>query len=543
MANPKSRLGKKHIKKADLLRELDAVFNAVEEDLVTTSSDGSIVHANGDVKVGTLSPNHITGAFTNTWAITDWYIDGVVGSDSNSGTLASAPLQTGAELLRRVGPYAQWPQSVTIHVGVNGMIDALVLRGCMQVAGTHLDVIGTPTLLADAGTIATYAAVNHATPTGTQLTATGVADWTPYQWQRIRVTSGARINACTWIARSNPHGLGLATARVSPPQRVDTVSTSAAYVANSVFVAGDPIVIESLPIVPEVTLLIDGPVLSNAGSQYDRRQFAIQNIDTPLLNIIASGAALYGKTLIFGCAIQSFTTNAPVSTNNAQVIVNASVLYQSDPAYNGFLRWSGVAYNCLIGRGCTALYCGSLSSLTNITSQGASMLSSKNFVAINNMQVFDVSGATSSAINLELAQFNNISGNGNAGYGLNINNTAILRFLGTTNVQGAVSNAKLGSTPATPLTIPQALQPNDYAQKGVTPAMVAGTITVTVPWYDNNSQKVTVSHAVFAGTPGILSVQQTSTTQFTITSSSNLDTSTVNWQISPLGRNIHISAT
>jgi hypothetical protein len=46
---------------------------------------------------------------------------------------------------------------------------------------------------------------------------------------------------------------------------------------------------------------------------------------------------------------------------------------------------------------------------------------------------------------------------------------------------------------------------------------------------------------VFSGTPGILSVQQISSTQFTITSSSTLDTSTVNWTISPLGRNIFIS--
>jgi hypothetical protein len=64
---------------------------------------------------------------------------------------------------------------------------------------------------------------------------------------------------------------------------------------------------------------------------------------------------------------------------------------------------------------------------------------------------------------------------------------------------------------------------------------------VTVPWYDNATQRVTVSHAAFAGTPGILSVQQISNTQFTITSSSALDTSTVNWTISALGRNIFIS--
>lgn len=55
MSYPKSRLGKLFIKKADLLRELDAVLHAVEGGLVTTSSDGSIVNNAGDVKVGVLA--------------------------------------------------------------------------------------------------------------------------------------------------------------------------------------------------------------------------------------------------------------------------------------------------------------------------------------------------------------------------------------------------------------------------------------------------------------------------------------------------------
>jgi len=116
-------------------------------------------------------------------------------------------------------------------------------------------------------------------------------------------------------------------------------------------------------------------------------------------------------------------------------------------------------------------------------------------------------------------------------------------FLGTINLLAAVSPARLATAPAVNLTFPQVLQPNDYAQKGTTPAMVAGATTVTVPWYDNASQKVTATHATLGGTQGILRVTQTSTTQFTITSSNAADTSTVNWQISPLGRNIFISTT
>ncbi|MGB3988077.1 MAG: hypothetical protein WBK67_00035 [Minisyncoccales bacterium] len=120
---------------------------------VWVTPDGVVVGGPGAwQQLSSLVPQ----AYAANWAVPDWYIDGVAGLDTNNGTTAATPLRTGAELLRRLGPYALWGQSVTVHVLVNGMVDALILRGVMLVAGTHLDIIGTPTQLADAGTVATY---------------------------------------------------------------------------------------------------------------------------------------------------------------------------------------------------------------------------------------------------------------------------------------------------------------------------------------------------------------------------------------------------
>ena len=568
MSYPKSRLGKLFIKKSDLLRELDAVLNAVEADLVTTSGDGSIVNTNGDVRVGVLATDaqhgnrgggalHATAttgvpgflsavdktkldtvASTTNWTVTDWYIDGVVGLDSNDGVTALTPLQTGAELLRRLGPYAIWPQSVTVHVLANGMVDALVLRGLMQVAGEHLAIIGTPTQLAT-DTVATYTGQNHAAATAPQLTG-GIADWTPYQWRRCRITSGVRQGTLWWIAAPNPAGAGLNVARIVRPSNIDVASVTDDYV-NIVPVPGDAFAIEALPSLPTLDLQIDGPILQTAGPQYSRRQFEIANLSISSLTVRATAVTERSKAVIFGCRIQNWNLGVPQLTGISITKFQACSITVGDPAIGNFHRQWGQFFNCLFGESNPSFSFTGSSFVTDSIFQACAATASV-FLTWTNSQVFDVAGATSVAFSPAIGGASNgLSGSGNAGFGIVIGNNTTFRFLGTTNLIAAVSNARLSAAPAISLTIPDLLQPSDYAKKGTTAAMIAGTTTVTVPWYDNATQRVTVSHAVFGGTPGILSVQQISTTQFTITSSSALDTSTVNWTISPLGRNIFIS--
>jgi hypothetical protein len=124
---------------------------------VWVTPDGIAVGGPGAWRqLSTLLPQ----AYAANWAVTDWYLDGTVGNDANNGTAPATPLRTGVELLRRLGSYALWGQSVTVHVLENGMGDPLVLRGCMLVAGTHLDIVGTPTILTT-DTLTAFANLSH----------------------------------------------------------------------------------------------------------------------------------------------------------------------------------------------------------------------------------------------------------------------------------------------------------------------------------------------------------------------------------------------
>jgi hypothetical protein len=490
----------------------------------------------------------IAGAYAAAWAIPDWYIDGTLGSDSNSGVLVGAPLQTGAELLRRLGPYAQWGQSVTIHIGANGMIDALVLRGLMQVVGTHLDIIGTTTLLLDAGALTLYQAVDHTVPRATHISCANVADWTTFQWARLRVTSGASADACAWVALSNPDGVGVGVARVSRFATINPTSTSSMHNTANPAVP-DTIVIEALPAVPAITLELDGPVSGAAGANYPLRQWSIRDVNCPLLNVSTSSLAIYARSIVFGCQLAQCAYR-PVGNTSAVLTSQVSCFYDCILSGGQFNSIYQTCYHFapLYGRNTNRLdvLTGNVSASSYALLQGVKVRISTCDFGCDNMQIFDVIGATSIAIDLlNTARFistTGISGSGNAGIAFRVQNSAMVKLTGTVNLQAAIATVRLISAPTTDLTWTQFLVPDDWAQRGITPAMVAGATTVTVPWYDNTIQQVTVSHAVFGGTPGILSVQQISTTQFTITSSSNLDTSTVRWQISPLGRNIFTTA-
>lgn len=504
------------------------------------NADGIAVTAARSDHVHALTAAVASQVYAANWAVTDWYIDGTTGNDANNGTSALTPLRTGAELLRRLGAYALWGQSVTVHVLVNGMVDALILRGAMLVAGTHLDVVGTPTILAT-DTVATYTAMSHATPVAAQITATTIADWTPYQWRRVRITSGVRAGAIWWVATSNPAGAGVSVSRVTRPCTIDPTNVGDLY-TNVVPVALDPIAVESLPSVPSISILLDGPVLTTAGAQYAKRQVQVSDVSVASLMVQAPSITERSKAVLFGLRNQNQNLNGPPATGLSIAQLRSCSFFSSDPVVGGFVRSVGQMLNCLYGEGMTSFSLIDPTYIQDGLFQGAAVSSVTNLQFLN-CQIFDVAGASNSAFNCIVGTSNGMSGNGNAGFGIGLTNVTNWRFLGTTNLQGTVSNGRLLQAPATNLTLPQLLQPSDYAQKGITPAMVAGATTVTVPWYDNATQRVTVSHAVFAGTPGVLSVQQISTTQFTITSASALDTSTVNWSISPLGRNIFVSTT
>jgi hypothetical protein len=480
-------------------------------------------------------------AYAANWAVTDWYLDGTVGLDTNNGTTALTPLRTGAELLRRLGPYALWGQSVTVHVLANGMTDALVLHGELLVTGTHLDVIGTPTVLAS-DTVLTYTNLSHATPSATQLVPLALADWTPYVGSRVRFPT---TDAVVWIGIAGPGGVGLNVAQTSRASRVDPTNVSSIFNTSAVNPApGDALLVEQLPQVPAIDLDIAGPMTVVATAKYPVRQWLINSIDCPQITVLGPASTTGQKCGVFGSKVG--LVSAPSEKANALLLMEKCGCRVVNADFSGSFSALNVGgyYFCTLFTADTQVPANNNFASTYGLWQGFTLFTlAGSTVSLTDNQLFDVPGAASIACYIQgnAGFVSNLSGARNAGFGLALRNNVQMRATGTMNLQGTVSNGRLAAAPAISLTLPQLLQASDFAQRGTSAAMVAGTITVTVPWYDNVNQKVTATHAVFAGTPGILSVQQISTTQFTITSSSAIDTSTVNWQISPLGRNIFIT--
>jgi hypothetical protein len=513
-----------------------AVALANADGLASTAARSDHVHA--------LTAAIASQVYAANWAVADWYIDGTVGNDGNNGTDPGTPLRTGAELCRRLGPYALWGQSVTVHVLANGMTDNLNLRGCMLVAGTQLDVIGTPTVLAT-DIVAAFANLSHVVPSATQLTATAIADWTPFVGQRVRFTSGAADLAVSWIGGSNPGGIGTNVAQVTRLSRLaltDTQNLHNTSVITPVF--GASFVVESLPYVPMVSIKLDGQLLQSAGPQWPVRLWTIQDIDCPQLQVEASDYQNYARSIVFGCAVGNINQKIPNPSAAISVRAGCNVKYLDFASGYGLLNISGGYFCCLYSVPLLRVQQGSvLNSAYGLHQNSRLQIFGGADVTAQDSQFFDVvsTSACLSVLSNAVLTLSNFSGARNAGIGLQFQNNSRARTSGSNNLLATVTPAQLSTTSVINLTMVQALQTSDYAQKGTTPAMVAGATTVTVTWYDNVAQKVTATHAAFGGTPGILSVTQTSTTQFTITSSSALDTSTVNWQISPLGRNIFVS--
>jgi hypothetical protein len=471
------------------------------------------------------------------WAVTDWYLDGTTGSDSNDGTSAATPLKTGAELQRRVGTYAKWDHSVTIHVLANGINDPLILRGKLTTTNIHVDVIGTPTVLAS-DTLTSYLALNHATPRATEIVGTTIADFTPYVGQRVRITSGANEGWTSWIAKANPNGVGVATARVSPGVALNTTSSSLIF-SNPVPVASDPFVVESLPPVKQVVIDLDGTYDTSAtGALWLKRMYSIQSVDCYDITVRCSGAIGLYRSVIFGCKI-ALVSSWFAHSRDVQLmpILGCCVLPNYSTTSNELE--TPVYYSLFLCPGGLVLQNRPIM-VTDSLCQGTSInvYCPENY--LRSIQIFDVAATSGSLYVLSSAVVRDISGSGNV-VGIRVQNGCILQYGGTLNLLGSTTDCQLGTAPAINLTLTQFKQPNDYAQKG-TAKLVAGSVTVTVPWYSNTIQQVMVTDNTPGGTVGNWTVTQTSTTQFTITSSSALDTSTVNWFITPLGRSVSVVA-
>lgn len=284
MAYPKSRIGKRSIKKADLLRDLDPALTEVESELdaltnsvVSTLVDLTALPARVDslarvtslgclflaVPLGTSVADGITliegsnvqwqriiATSDAKWQLqASWYVNAVSGNDENPGTEA-LPVRTTDEIQRRWGvdPRLQGPVTITLVQPPT----TISLRWFRANASAIVVLQGVPTTLLET-TLSAVSPIVAATNHWLSVEGTDIADWTPWLNKRIRFPD--RENAIAWVAKTNPEGLGLNVARLSSPFKESNVfSIAARYVP----VVGDRILVEEIPTIQDLVLIVDG---------------------------------------------------------------------------------------------------------------------------------------------------------------------------------------------------------------------------------------------------------------------------------------------
>lgn len=128
-----------------------------------------------------------------------WYVDNVAGNDANDGSI-SGPLKTVGELQRRWAgrTFAESVSAVNVYLaGFSSPTESLSLGPTAFAGLSTVKIYGETTELA-AGSITAYQAAVPASDIRATLTDAG-ADFTSSKWKRLRVTSGTKTGAITWI--------------------------------------------------------------------------------------------------------------------------------------------------------------------------------------------------------------------------------------------------------------------------------------------------------------------------------------------------------
>lgn len=167
-----------------------------------------------------------SSAFTATGLETDWYIDAVSGSDSNSGTVIGAPLRTHAELERRTRNVELDPpvdptsslKEVRVHILTDLPSTEPVNITFTTDPGVSVRYIGENPTVIQSGTFTavTTAVPATNTPWSVKDGTSGAANLASYIGSPIRITASAvaaNVGAVMWVAKDQGSG----DARVSTP--------------------------------------------------------------------------------------------------------------------------------------------------------------------------------------------------------------------------------------------------------------------------------------------------------------------------------------
>jgi len=319
------------------------------------------------------------------WALqTTWVVDelntSTLASDENDGFTATTPLLTNAEFNRRTSVGTVWAANTAYHyrflsapttgVVLNGFC---ALNAVWYVHGTMTDRAGVSTLYS--GTVDALDTLNPATNTPWAITSNGLAvNWAGLIDSRIRLTSGANINAYSWATLQD--GVTAKKARCAEFLTPVASFSVAPFVLPATTTAGpsvgDTFVVESLRVVPrlEVNLHIAPAGASNVSATASKcvlDSLSVTNLTlSPYCGIYCDGSQV-GISIIRGafttlhqCKITSIgedglksiiggynTTDLTLINNNGSLSVitrftvqgSRTLGFQGDGAFSGFRTW------------------------------------------------------------------------------------------------------------------------------------------------------------------------------------------------------------
>lgn len=570
MSYPKSRIGKLNLKKADLLRDLDPTLAQVETELGAITSNPNLITTRTTDTVTTLQAltgrlvgdrvwvtsrrrlytavtsgsGTVTGSgvdwvslpetSSKTWLTqATWFIDGVAGNDDNSGIDQAHPIKTGRELYERLRAQKWvWAQSVNITVLSN--IDELILDFEFDTTARVLTVNGQLTTILET-TVASWTAITG--NNSARITATGLADWTPHLWKRMRIVGGARDNTVAFAAEVNPDGVGVATTATIP-----FITASTTFNITGVAPApGDTLRIESFPTIGRLYLRFSSTLFLTVSPIGLTFPINFVGLDMPYLDMEFLTSYTYVASFL-GCSIGLTRTLSTRSEN------------QPPTSFRGCLITTGF----IAETSTTACIFRPLPGRTQI----GVMANNRWFTSgdlFQGCQLYLDTGARASSSGSLGVQNSPTTSQVLVGSGALLSLTSTLygktasaipgvvirphgkMTRGTTlpTITGAAGDFRMG-LPGADVTISWASissEWHDGRQRGTGTLGAGGTVTIAIPYWDPTKQSVqlTYSNPAAGATPLYAPSASQTTTQLVVNGNPADATSTFNWFISDIG--------
>jgi len=466
-----------------------------------------------------------------------WYIDGYMGNDEADGYTSVTALKTTDEIQRRWGPNPIIQTSATINILSVPNTNIINLNIGRNNIDYNITIQGSNTILLTT-TLTTYtlpSAVNNEVHV---ITATGITDWTPYLYMKINFG----VNGFARIAAVNPSGLGNNWARITVPV-IDAVNNySNPNWQTATPTIGQTITIESLgPDVVNIninTFGING--IHNYNGTYKRPFIILKSLQTSQKTQLFSTTykfLVYNANFrIIDCDFEDLS-----SFDWCAEMFGGSVYYMESSILKSILM-NTLIRNAITGNYSNNLYISSYPGavpLNNVLSEKMTLLIYDNGVIANGTYLasFDSpahgiqihNGGSVYITGFLLGKNNATFGYRSGSNGTLMSGGATLKITGTSGDWQCSTTSQAFTWTNSPT--------RKFASGSGTATLVGGTIAVTVEALPADAI-VSFSRKTSGGTLGEINISAQSTSGFTLTSSSALDTSIINWSWNSPGAGI-----